>query len=97
MSVQSVLAVSAWADALGAVRYHRDLGNGFSATAYGDLGAGGANLDWQAVATIDYTCQSWIDVHGGFRALNFNTSGKFADTTVHMYGPILSASFHFAP
>ena len=52
-----------WADPLLAVRYHRDLGNGFSATAYGDIGGFGvgAHIDWQLLGTIDYALNSWID------------------------------------
>jgi len=56
-----------WADPLIGVRYHRDLGNGFSATASGDIGGfgAGAHLDWQLLDTIDYALNSWIELHGG--------------------------------
>ncbi len=87
----------AWADPLIGARYHRELGNGFSATAYGDVGGfgAGAHIDWQVVATIDYTVNSWIELHGGFRSLNFNYGGARADFSANMYGPILSATFRF--
>jgi hypothetical protein len=91
----SVTKGGAWGDGLAALRYHRDLGDGFSATAYGDIGGGGASLDWQAVATLDYAVQSAIDLHVGFRALNFNQSDTLAGFNVHLYGPILAATFHF--
>ena len=86
-----------WADPMIGVRYHRDLGNGFGATAYGDIGGfgAGAHIDWQLVGTIDYTLNSWIELHGGFRSLNFNYSGPRADFNANMYGPILSATFRF--
>jgi hypothetical protein len=87
----------AWADPLLGVRYHRDIGNGYSMTAYGDVGGFGlgAHIDWQLVATIDYAMNSWIELHGGFRSLNFNYGGRRADFDVHMNGPILSATFRF--
>jgi hypothetical protein len=86
-----------WADPMLALRYHRDLGNGFGATAYADVGGFGvgANVDWQLIGTIDYTVASWLDLHGGFRTLNFNYDGPRANFNVHMYGPILSGTFHF--
>ncbi len=87
----------AWADPLLAVRYHRELGNGFSATGYADVGGfgAGANVDWQLVATIDYAWKPGLDLHGGFRSLNFDYGAPRADFNVHMYGPILAATFRF--
>lgn len=87
----------AWADPILAVRYHRDLGNGFGATASGDVGGFGigAHIDWQAVGTIDYAVNSRLDLHAGFRSLNFNYGASRADFNVNMYGPIFSATFRF--
>lgn len=86
-----------WADPVIGVRYHRDLGNGFSATAYGDVGGfgAGAHIDWQLLGTIDYAVNSWIELHGGFRSLNFNYGAARADFSANIYGPILSATFRF--
>jgi hypothetical protein len=41
-----------WADPLIGARYHRELGNGFGLTAYGDVGGFGvgAHTDWQILA-----------------------------------------------
>lgn len=46
---------TSWADPLIGARYHRDLGNGFSATVYGNVGGFGlgAHTDWQVLGTID--------------------------------------------
>jgi hypothetical protein len=93
----SVSKGGAWVDALAGGRYHAELGNGFGATAYGDIGGGGASLDWQAIATLDYQVQPGFDVHAGFRTMNFNQSGSLSSFNVHMYGPILAATFHFWP
>ena len=86
-----------WADPLIAARYHHDLGNGFSATAYGDVGGfgAGAHFDWQLLGTIDYAANSWIDLHGGFRDLSFSYGAPRANISVNMFGPIFSATFHF--
>jgi hypothetical protein len=93
----SVTRGASWADGLAALRYHRELGNGFGATLYGDLGAGGADLDWQGMATLDYRLRSSIDLHAGFRALGFDHTDPIAKFTVSSYGPILSVTFHFGP
>ncbi len=87
----------AWADPLIAARYHRELGNGFSATAYGDVGGFGvgAHVDWQLIGTIDYTVKPGIDMHVGFRSLNFTYGAPAAEFDVNMYGPIVSATFRF--
>ena len=68
----SVSKGEAWADPMIAARYHRDLGNGFGATVYGDLGGFGvgAHVDWQVLGTIDYAASPGIDLHAGFRSLN---------------------------
>jgi hypothetical protein len=86
-----------WADPLIGVRYHRDLGNGFSATAYGDVGGfgAGAHIDWQLLGTIDYAVNSQIELHGGFRSLNFSYGAPRANFSANIYGPILSATFRF--
>jgi hypothetical protein len=86
-----------WADPLIGVRYHRDLGNGYGLTTYGDVGGFGAHahIDWQLIGTIDYAYKSWIDLHAGFRSLNFNYSAERAGLTVNMYGPIIAATFRF--
>src|SRR5258708_25893394 len=45
---------TSWADPLIGARYHYDLGNGFGATVYGDVGGFWvcAHIGWQAVGTI---------------------------------------------
>ena len=88
-----------WGDPLIAGRYHYDFGNGFSATAYGDIGGFGlgAHTDWQLIGTVDYALNSWIDLHLGFRSLNFNYSADLGNLgfNVHMRGPIFAGTFRF--
>ena len=86
-----------WADPLIVARYHYDFGNGFGATASGDLGGFGvgAHFDWQLVGTIDYAMRPGLDLHVGFRSLNFSYGAPRANLNVNMYGPIISATFRF--
>lgn len=88
---------TSWVDPLIGARYHRDLGNGFGATAYGAVGGFGvgAHIDWELLGTIDYTANSWIDLHVGARSLSFVYSFPRAGNTVNLYGPIIGATFRF--
>jgi hypothetical protein len=102
---QSVNRGTSWADPLIGGRYHIDLPsgflpNGFGLSAYGDVGGFGvgAHSDWQLIGTIDYTPTSWVDLHLGYRSLNFDYTapgGHNLGFDVHMKGPILAATFKF--
>ena len=87
----------AWADPLIAARYHYDFRNGFAATAYGDLGGFGlgAHFDWQLLGTIDYALRPGLDLHAGFRSLNFSYGAPRANISMNLNGPIISATFRF--
>jgi hypothetical protein len=87
-----------WGDPLIAARYHYDFGNGFGATAYGDVGGFGvgAHIDWQVIGTIDYALKPWATLRLGYRSLNFDyTAASSLGFNVHMKGPLLAASFCF--
>jgi hypothetical protein len=88
-----------WGDPLLAGRYHYDFGNGIGLTAYGDLGGFGlgAHTDWQVIGTVDYALNSWINLHLGYRSLNFNYSASDSNLgfNVHMRGPIIAGTFRF--
>jgi hypothetical protein len=88
-----------WADPLIGGRYHRELGNGFSLTAYGDVGGFGvgAHTDWQVLGTVDYSLNPSWNLHLGYRSLNLDitgSEGRFG-FNVHMRGPILAGTFRF--
>ena len=88
-----------WADPLIGARYHRDLGNGWGLTAYGDVGGFGvgAHTDWQVLGTLDYTLNPSWNLHLGYRSLNFDitgSEGRFG-FNVHMRGPIFAGTFRF--
>ena len=58
----------------------------------------GGHSDWQLIGTIDYTPTPWIDLHLGYRSLNFTytaSGGLGLGFDVHMRGPILAATFKF--
>jgi hypothetical protein len=95
----SVSRSDGWTDPLIAGRYHRDLGNGFGLTAYGDVGGFGvgAHIDWQLMATVDYAPYPWLSFRLGYRTLNFDydASNSNLGFNVHMRGPILAGTFRF--
>jgi hypothetical protein len=80
-------------------RYHFDFGNGFGLSAYGDVGGFdlGAHTDWQVIGTVDYALNSWINLHLGYRSLNFNYTSSNGNLgfDVHMRGPIFAGTFRF--
>jgi hypothetical protein len=86
-----------WADPLIGGRYHRELGNGFGLTAYGDVGGFGvgAHTDWQVLGTVDYSLSLSWNLHLGYRSLNFDITGSRFGFNVHMRGPILAGTFRF--
>jgi hypothetical protein len=95
----SVTPSGGWTDPLIGARYHRDLGNGFALTAYGDVGGFGvgAHTDWQVLGTVDYSLNPSWNLHLGYRSLNFNitgSEGRFG-FDVHMRGPIIAGTFRF--
>jgi hypothetical protein len=96
---QNVSRSSSWGDPLLAGRYHYDFNNGFGLSAYGDLGGFGvgAHTDWQLIGTVDYAVNSSINLHLGYRSLNFNYSADNSNLgfDVHMRGPLFAATFKF--
>src|SRR5947207_7684429 len=96
---QALNRTGSWTDPLIGGRYHRDFGNGFGLTAYGDVGGFGvgAHTDWQVLGTVDYSLNPAWDLHLGYRSLNFSitgSEGRFG-FDVHMRGPILAGTFRF--
>jgi hypothetical protein len=93
----SVSRSAGWTDPLIGGRYHRELGNGFGLTAYGDVGGFGvgAHTDWQVLGTVDYSLSLSWNLHLGYRSLNFDITGSRFGFNVHMRGPILAGTFRF--
>jgi hypothetical protein len=95
----AVARSAGWTDPLIGGRYHRDLGNGFGLTAYGDVGGFGigAHTDWQVLGTVDYAPNPWLNLHLGYRSLNFSYSAENSNLgfNVHMRGPMFAGTFRF--
>jgi hypothetical protein len=95
----SVNPSGSWTDPLIGARYHRELGNGFALTAYGDVGGFGvgAHTDWQVLGTADYSLSPSWNLHLGYRSLNFNitgSEGRFG-FNVHTRGPLIAGTLRF--
>jgi hypothetical protein len=84
-----------WTDGLVGGRYHVNFENGFGATAYGDVGGGGARIDWQLVGSVDYKPKGWPVLSAGFRSLNFNFQAEHARFNSNFYAPYIAATFRF--
>jgi len=86
-----------WADPLLSARFRRELGNNYSAMLQADFGGFGigAHTDWQIVGMINYAWRPGVDIHAGFRSLNFNHAGAAARFDMHMYGPVAGATIRF--
>jgi hypothetical protein len=99
LAAQSVNRSSGWGDPLVGGRYHYDFGDGFGATAYGDVGGFGvgAHVDWQLIGTAEYAPIPWLNLQLGYRSLNFNYQASSSNLgfNVHMKGPIFAATFRF--
>jgi hypothetical protein len=55
----------------------------------------GAHFDWQLLGTIDYTLRPGLDLHFGFRSLNFSYGAPRTNINMNMNGPLISATFRF--
>jgi hypothetical protein len=87
-----------WADPLIAARYHREFGNGWGVTGYGDVGGfgAGADLDWQLMGTIDYVYSASVTLHAGYRSVHFDYKpGNILGVNVGLDGPIIAGTIRF--
>jgi hypothetical protein len=62
-----------------------------------DLGrfGAGAHFDWQLLGPIDYAIRPGLDLHVGFRSLNFSYGAPRVKVSMNMNGPIILARFRF--
>ena len=96
---QSVNRGSGWGDPLIGGRYHYDFGNGFGATAYGDVGGFGVGAHSRLAAHRHDRLhpQLFDQSASGLSQPQFQLSGKEGNLgfNVHMKGPILAGTFRF--
>ncbi len=86
-----------WVDGLGGARFIVPLGEKASITAAGDAGAGGANLDYQAVGLLNYALTPKWGASVGWRYLYVNyrpTNHEFIFNTA-MTGLVAGFSYSF--
>jgi hypothetical protein len=77
------------------LRGEHALGDGpWKAIYYVDVGAGGSNLTWQALAQVAYV-QRWGDIDFGWRTLQFSQGAQNSTSDLRMSGPILTLRFRF--
>jgi len=69
-------------------------GTPWSIPYYADIGTGGSELTWQAMAGIDYA-YSWGDVSLMYRYLDFRPGGVKVVENLALHGPALGVKFTF--
>jgi hypothetical protein len=61
---------------------------------YGDLGTGGSDVTWQAMAGLGYAFK-WGDIIGGWRYLDYQFKSSSNIDSMSLNGPMLGVSFHW--
>ena len=86
-----------WADLVFGARGQWALGNGFSITAYGDVGPfdTGSDMTWQLSGVLSYAFKETFSAELGYRILDvdYDKDGFLYD--LRLEGPILGATFRF--
>jgi hypothetical protein len=91
---RSATESASWADGVVGLRWGARLGEHWDVGLYGDVGAGGSDLTWQAIASIGYRF-SWGSVVGGWRYLNVDYDKNKLKIDAAFTGPFIGASFRF--
>lgn len=88
---------ASWVDPLLALRYTRRIGDGWSASFYGDVGGFGAGseLTWQALGTVNYAWSDRVDLRVGYRHMQVEHRKAGTEIDLGLSGPILAATFRF--
>jgi hypothetical protein len=86
---------TSWTDAFAGIMWRPRLGERWTLGTRFDIGAGGSDLVWNAMAVIDYRLGTWAAVFAGYRHMDYDYSSS---TTVLRYdvsmsGPV--AAFRF--
>ena len=84
-----------WVNPILGLRYRHDLGAGWATTLYGDIGGGGGDVTWQAMATIDYQLSDSTTLRAGYRWLSFERDSGSLSQDIGLGGPILGATIRF--
>jgi hypothetical protein len=85
-----------WVDGLFGMRTQLVLSPKAAITAFGDVGAGGANLDYQAGGLFGYNFSPLVGLQLGWRYLYVNYQGNNQFLfNAHMSGPMVGVTFSF--
>ena len=84
-----------WLDGFVGVRAHAPLSEHWSLTFYGDIGAGGSDFTWQALAGVHYRISERLDVQVGYRhfSMDYDEGGFLYD--VAFSGPYAGIGIRF--
>ena len=86
---------TSWTDAFAGVVWRPKLGERWTLGTRFDIGAGGSDLVWNALAVIDFQIGSWAAVFAGYRHMDYDYS---SDTNILKYdvamsGPVVALRF----
>ncbi|WP_455854197.1 hypothetical protein [Ensifer canadensis] len=84
-----------WVDAVAGLRGAYYFTPEFYMTGWGLVGAGGADLDWDAALGLGYKFTDTISVVAGYRALGVDYSDDGFKFDAVQHGPILGVAIHF--
>jgi hypothetical protein len=86
-----------WVDAFLGLRYTGRFSEKFAVILRGDVGAGGSNLVWNAVGSLNYSFNSLFSVLVGYRWMDYDyETGEGADFFAYdigFEGPVIAAAF----
>ena len=91
---RSLSGESQWTDGVVGVRWTAPFAEHWSAYVLGDVGGGGSNLSWQAIAVASYQF-SWGAVLFGWRHLDIDYDDGPFTLDAALSGPLLGLSFRF--
>jgi hypothetical protein len=83
-----------WADGIIGARWRGRVGRHWTLSAYGDVGTGGSDLSWQAVAAVNYEF-SWGAIAAGWRHLDVDYDSGGLKLDCALSGPFLGAALRF--
>jgi len=92
---RSASATVNWWDWLAGVRVVGHPSKRWSLTGYADIGGGGSQLTWEAIAGADFAFNKTVSMAFGYRYLAIDYEKNKLLYNVSMAGPYLGLGFHF--
>ena len=84
-----------WADGIVGVRWRLPITKKWQVSAYGDIGAGAAKLDWSVGGNVGYYFNQYVGLTAGYRVngVNYEKDGFLFD--VRMNGFLLGLNLRY--